>query len=125
MKIAIAVVAAALVFTPIIASAHGEKPQAAHGGEIQDAQGVWVELVVKGSDVNVYVITEDHKPIAAAQITGTATVLFEGKTYKVELNPGQANSVQGKLPVAVTGRVVATVALKVGDKPASARFVGA
>jgi hypothetical protein len=112
----------ARALAPTAAFAHGERPQAALGGDVQDAQGVWVELVVKASDVTVYVMTEDNKPIPAAQISGTATVLVEGKVYRVELKPGQANSVEGKLPVAASGKVVATVALKVSGKPASARF---
>jgi hypothetical protein len=124
MKIATVLIAAALTLAPVFAFAHGDKPPAAHGGQLQDAQGIWIELVVKGDDVVVYVVSEDHQPIAAAQISGTATVLFEGKTYKVQLIPGKENGVQGKLPVAVVGKVVATVALKIGDKLASARFPG-
>ncbi len=124
MKLSTAAMALALAVAPAAAFAHGERPQAAHGGEIQDAQGVWVELVVKASDVTVYVMSEDHKPIPAAQVTGTATVLVGGKTYKVELSPAEANSVHGTLPVATTGKVVASVSLKVGGKPASARFAG-
>ncbi len=124
MKLATAAMVLALI-TPAVAFAHGERPQAAHGGEIQDAQGVWVELVVKASDVTVYVMSEDHKPIPATQVTGTATVLVDGTTYKVELSPAAANSVRGSLPVASTGKIVASVSLKVGGKPASARFAGA
>ncbi len=125
MKLVAASLMMALAVAPIPAFAHGERPQATHGGDVQDAQGFWVELVVKASDVTVYVLSEDHKVIPAQQISGTATVLIDGKSYKVELSPGEANSVQGKLPVPATGRLVATVALKVGGKPASARFMGA
>jgi tellurite resistance-related uncharacterized protein len=73
MKLSTAVMPLALAVAPVAAFAHGERPQAAHGGEVQDAQGVWVELVVKASDVTVYIMSEDHKPIPAAQVTGTAT----------------------------------------------------
>lgn len=124
MKLAAVSLVVALAFAPVPILAHGERPQAAHGGEVQDAQGVWVELVVKSSDVTVYVVSEDHKPVPASQVTGTATVLVDGKSYKVELSPADASSVQGRLPVPATGRIVATVALKVGGKPASARFSG-
>ena len=124
MRIRTAALAIALACAPMLAHAHGVKPQAAHGGEVQDAQGVWVELVIKDGNVVVYVVTEDHKPIPAAQISGTVTVLVEGKAHKVDLGAGKDNSVQGKLPVAAVGKVVATVALKVGEKTASARFAG-
>ena len=125
MKLTTATMVLALALAPAGALAHGERPQAAHGGEMQDAQGVWVELVVRATDVTVYVMTEDHKPVPASQVTGTATVLVDGKSYKVDLSPAEANSVRGKLPVAASGKVVATVALKIGGKPASARFAGA
>jgi tellurite resistance-related uncharacterized protein len=125
MKLVAATLMMALATAPIPVFAHGERPQPAHGGDMQDAQGVWVELLVRGSDVTVYVVSEDHKPIPAQQISGTATVLIDGKSYKVDLSPGEANSVQGKLPIPATGKLVATVALKVGGKSASARFMGA
>lgn len=125
MKFVAASLMMALAIAPVPVFAHGERPQPAHGGDMQDAQGFWVELVVKGSDVTVYVMSEDHKSIPSQQISGTATVLVDGKSYKVDLSPGDANSVKGKLPVPAAGKLVATVALKVGGKTVSARFSGA
>ncbi len=122
--VAASLMMALVAIAPVPVTAHGERPPPAHGGNVQDAQGVWVELVVKGSDVTVYVVSEEHKPIPAQQISGSATLLIDGKTYKVDLSPGEANNVQGRLPVAATGRLVATVALKVAGKSASARFMG-
>lgn len=112
----------ALALTPGAASAHGEPPRAAHGGLVQEAQEFWVELVVKGSDVAVYVADEARKPIPATQVSGTATVLAGGQSYKVELSASGGDGVQGRLPTPVTGRVVAVVALKVSGKAVSARF---
>ena len=45
MRFAAASLVMALALAPIPVFAHGERPAAAHGGEVQDAQGVWVELV--------------------------------------------------------------------------------
>lgn len=112
----------ALALSPGAALAHGEAPHAAHGGLMQEAQELWLELVVKDADVSVYVLDEARKPVPASQISGTATVLVGGKSYKVELSPAGTNSVQGKLPVAATSQIVAVVSLKVGGKAASARF---
>lgn len=114
-----------LALAPVPVFAHGELPAASHGGLMQEAGEMYLELVVKGADVAVYVLDESRKPVSALQITGTATILFSGKLYKVDLSPDQANGVQGKLPVTVTGKVVATVALKIGNKSAAARFAGA
>ncbi|KIU26618.1 adenylosuccinate synthase [Methylobacterium radiotolerans] len=113
-----------LALAPGAAAAHGDAPQAVHGGLVQEAQELWLELVVKDTDVTVYVLDEARRPVPASQISGTATVLVGGKSYKVELSPTGTNSVQGKLPVPATDRIVASVSLKVGGKAASARFTG-
>jgi protein-disulfide isomerase len=112
----------ALALTPGAVLAHGEAPRAAHGGLMQEAQELWVELVVKGTDVAVYVVDEARKPVPATQISGTATVLVGGQSYKVELSASGGDGVLGRLPAPVTGNVVAVVALKVGGKAVSARF---
>ncbi len=125
MRIAHAVFLAFALFTsPTIVFAHGEAPKPRHGGLVQESQELWLELVIKETDVSVYVLDETQKPVPAADVSGTATVLVSGKSYKVDLAPGSGESVDGKLPLAATGRLVATVALKVGRKSISARFVG-
>ena len=68
---------------------------------------------------------ETATTIPAQSVSGSATVLVGGKSYKVELSPGAGNGLEGKLPVPVTGKLVAAVSLKVGGKPVSARFAGA
>lgn len=125
MRLAATALVFALALAPGSGLAHGELPAALHGGLVQEASEMYLELVVKGSDVTVWVLSEDRKPVPAAQISGTATVLVGGKSHKVELDAAEANSVRGKLPVEAKGRVVATVALKVGAKAASARFMPA
>lgn len=116
---------ASLVLSPIPLLAHGERPAAVHGGEVQDAQGIWIELAVKGSEVGVFLVGEDHRPIPAQSVSGSATVLVGGKSYKVELSPAAGNGLEGKLPVPVTGKLIAAVSLKVNGKAVSARFTSA
>jgi hypothetical protein len=77
--------AASLVLSPLVALAHGDPPQAAHGGQMQEAHENWVELVVSGTQVTLYVLDEGRKPVPASQVSGTASVLVEGKIYKVQL----------------------------------------
>lgn len=122
MKLAAMLLMSALALTPGVAFAHGEAPKASHGGLVQEAQEFWIELVVSGTDVTVYVLDDAQKPVPPSQVSGSATVLAGGKSYKVDLSPAASNSLQGKLPVAATGRVVAVVALKIADKVLSARF---
>lgn len=112
----------ALSLGPVTAFAHGQPPAPAHGGLVQEAHENWVELVVKGDQVRVYVLDEAQKPVATAQITGTATVMVEGKPQKVELHPAEDGSLAGKLPAPASGKMLATVSLRVRDQPASARF---
>lgn len=113
---------AALLLAPATALAHGEPPQSMHGGLIQEAHENWIELVVSGTQVKLYVMDEGKKPVPAAQVSGTASVLVGGKIYKVNLVPGAGNSLEGQLPIPASGASAATVSLKIGGQPVSARF---
>lgn len=125
MRLVATALGLALAMAPVSGFAHGELPIASHGGVVQEAGEIYLELVVKGTDVVVYVLDEARKPVPGAQASGTATILVDGKSHKVELKPAEGNSLRGTLPVEATGKVVATVALKVGGKTASARFMPA
>ncbi len=121
-KLAHAVLIGGLLLSPAAALAHGEPPQATHGGQIQEAHENWVELTVSGTQVKLYVSNEAGKPVPANQVSGTASVLVGGKIYKVQLVPGTGNSLEGQLPVPASGVSAATVFLKIGGQPATARF---
>ena len=125
MKLTATALGLALALTSVASFAHGEPPPASHGGMVQEAGEMYLELVVKGADVTVYVLDEARKPVPGTQATGTATVLVDGKAHKVELKAAEGNSLHGILPVTVSGKVAATVALKVGGRTASARFMPA
>lgn len=115
----------AILITPTLGFAHGQAPAAAHGGQMQDAHGNWVELAVTGDRVAVYVTDKHGNPVPAAQVSGTATVLVGNEMHKVQLAPTQGNELIGRLPVAASGKTAATVSLKIGGKPATARFASA
>jgi hypothetical protein len=125
MKLSILALAATLALTPVAGFAHGQAPAAAHGGQVQDAQGSWVEFVVNGEHVEVYVMNEEGGPLSASQITGTATVMIGGQPQKVQLTPAEGNKLTGTLSVPATGKAIATVSLKIAGKAATARFAGA
>lgn len=114
-----------LSLAPLPVLAHGEAPTASHGGMVQEAGEMWLELVVNGTDVFIYVLDESRQPMPASSVTGTATVMVAGKAHKISLVPAGANSLHGTLPVEATGRIAATVSLKAGGKAASARFMPA
>ena len=122
MKSVITAFAAVLFMAPAVASAHGQAPPAAHGGQVQEAHEYWVELVVNSDQVKLYVLNEAQKTVPASEVSGTVKVLADGKIYKVELAPAERNSLQAKLPVAASGKIVATASLTIDGQAASARF---
>ena len=114
----------ALLFAPLAAFAHGSPPAPVHGGVVSESSGEhWVELSVAGDQVTAWVSDADNKPIPAAQLGGKATILIDGKTQAIALNPADANSVTGKLAAPATGRVTAVLALTAGGKPTQVKFV--
>lgn len=125
MKLLALALVAALAASSTAVFAHGPAPAAAHGGQVQDAHGSWVELVVRGDQVELYVMDEHGGPIAAARVSGTATVMVGGQPQKVQLSAAEGNELTGKLASPALGKTVATVSLKIGGKAATARFASA
>ena len=123
MKFHAFALAVSLLLAPAATFAHGTPPVAAHGGVIAESSGDhWVELVVRGDQVVAWVMDQDQKPVASAQLGGKATVLAGGKREEVALAPGEGNSLTGKLAAPVSGKVTAVLQLTVGGKPATVRF---
>ena len=112
----------AVLGAPVLAYAHGPTPAAAHGGQVQEADEHWVELVIRADQVTVFVNEPDHKPLAAREWSGKATVLVGGKTETVTLTPSDGNSATGRLAAPASGRVTAVLQLTIDGKPAQARF---
>jgi hypothetical protein len=126
MKLHILAAAVGLLLAPCAAFAHGTPPAPAHGGQVaEDSAEHWVELVISGDTLTVWVLDENRKPVPAAQLGGKATVLVSGKSQAVVLSPGDANSLTGKLPGAVAGKTTTVLSLTVSGKTAQARFASA
>ena len=115
--------AALLAAAPVAAFAHGTPPAPAHGGQVvEDSAENWVELVIKGDQLTVYVLDEAKAPVPSAKLTGKATVLVAGRSQQVALAPADANSLNGRLDAAATGKVTAVLSLAVAGKPTQARL---
>ena len=67
MRLAATAFGLALALAPVSGFAHGELPVASHGGVMQEAGEMYLELVVRGNDVNVYVLDEARKPVPGAR----------------------------------------------------------
>lgn len=114
--------AIALLAAPVIAHAHGPAPAPAYGGQVQEVSEHWVEVVVRGDQLVVYVSEQDRKPLSTKEWSGKATVLVGGKSEVVTLTPAGENSAAGKLSAPATGRITAVLQLTIDGKPATARF---
>ena len=89
---------------------HGHSHQGGHEIKIGNYQ---VELVVKGSDVTLFVNDNKDQKIDASGFTATAVVLAKGNQQKtIQLAPAGDNKLAGKVDFAVDGKFRATVTLK-------------
>ena len=126
MRVSVIAATLALLLAPGAAFAHGAPPAPAHGGQVaEDSAEHWVELVISGDTLTVWVLDADKKPVPAAELGGKATVLVAGKSQAVALAPGDANSLTGKLPAAAEGKTTTVLSLTVSGKAAQARFASA
>lgn len=86
---------------------------AANGGQVQQIGPYEVELVVKGTDVSLYVLDSQDKQVDVAKFTAVATVLAKGNEQKaIDLRPAGGNRLAGKVDFAVDGKFRATVSLR-------------
>lgn len=91
----------------------GHSHAAPNGGQIQKIGAYEAELVVKGSDVTLYIVDEKEQKVDASKLSATAVVLAKGNEQKmVELRPIGDNKLAGKADFQVDGKFRATVTLK-------------
>jgi nitrogen fixation protein FixH len=89
---------------------HGHSHQ---GGQEVKIGNYQAELLVKGSDVTLFVNDAKDQKIDASGFTATAVVLAKGNQQKtVQLVPAGDNRLAGKIDFAVEGKFRATVTLK-------------
>lgn len=99
--------------TPTLALSQAHSHTAPNGGQIQNIGAYEGELVVKGSEVTLYVVDEKEKKVDTAPLSATATVLAKGKEQKVvEMKPAGDNKLVGKIDFPVEGKFRATVTLR-------------
>lgn len=91
--------------------AHEAKSQ--HGGKVTEAGDYHVELVVKGSAVELHLADHDNKPVRAAGHKGLAILAAGGKSQRIVLSPEGEARLTGKaeieLPSAAKGVVQITL----------------
>ena len=115
--------AACLAMAPVaVAFAHGPAPAPQHGGQVQEIKEHWVELVLRGDQILVYVSDSENKPLPSNKVSGKATILIGTEKADVVLAPAEGNSLAGKLPKAAEGKATAVLALTIDGKAGTARY---
>ena len=111
MKALLAIITAAtLVF-----AGSAQADEAKYGGQVKKIGAYEGELVVKGSDVQLYVI-KDHKPLQPTGGMAASVKLFVNNAESsVELKP-QGDKLAGKAGAPLSGAVRAMATLSEGGK---------
>ena len=121
MKRLLTTMLAAAALSGGLAGAHGDD-KARHGGLVQMAGEVKIELVAKGDTVEVYL--DDHgETMPTAKLSGKLTVLSSAAKSEAKLEPAAGDKLVAKgVKLAKGDKVIAMVTLQ--DKTtSSARFV--
>lgn len=103
------------------ANAHGV-PQPQHGGLIEDAGLVAIEMVANGDTVDLY-LTDHDQPVSAEGVTGVLTITTRHKRVKTDIVALSGNQLQSKGVSYQSGsRFSALLTLADGKTKVSARF---
>jgi hypothetical protein len=94
------VTVAALLATPSIVLAHGPKI-GANGGVQADAGSFHVEVVPKGTNLQVFLRDHSDKAVTTDGFKGTAIFVIEGKPQRIPLMPAGENRLSGTASVAL------------------------
>jgi hypothetical protein len=104
---------AALLVAPSIVLAHAPKI-GANGGVQADAGSFHVEVVPKGTTLQVFLRDHSDKAVTTDGFKGTAIFVIEGKPQRIPLTPAGENRLAGTssvdLPAAPKGAVQITTA---------------
>jgi hypothetical protein len=101
---------AAQVLMPAAVRAH-EPRKGPNGGELVDAGSYHVEVVSKGSVLEVYVGDSLDRPLKASDFKALAIMVIDGKTHRIPMEPTADGSKFTAIAPAVITRVRGVVQL--------------
>lgn len=125
-RLAVALAALAMGAGAVLADeghehAHDHDPK--HNGIVAHSGHHHLELVAAGSTIELYVTEEDGSPKDVSAAKASATVLADGKTEVVALEPAGANSLRGSGGFKVGKGTTVVINLTLPDhEPDQARF---
>jgi hypothetical protein len=102
MKTRISGVMLAGILWTSAAFAHDPKPQ--HGGAIVVAGTYHVELVAKGTAIDVYLLDHNDKPVTTKGRKGMAILVVDGKSTRIPLESVEDKRLSGTAPAAMTAK---------------------
>jgi hypothetical protein len=92
----------AILVAPATTHAH-EPRKGPNGGDLVDAGSYHVEVIGKGTVLEVYVSDSVDKPLPAADFKALAIMVIDGKTQRILLEPVAGGSkLSGTSPVPIT-----------------------
>ncbi len=115
MRLVSAAFATILILFPLsgFAQSRGGAGHPHQGGQTQMIGPYEAELVVKGSDVTLFILDDKDQKVDASRLSGTAEVLAKGNERKsIELTPAGENKLAAKAEFPVEGKFRATVTLR-------------
>ena len=107
----------------ILGSAQAHDRKGPNGGRILDAGSFHVELVGKGSNVEVYITDQVGKPVATLDMRGVAMLSVLGKSQRVELEQAGDNKLSGAAGTTIPTAPKGVIQIKLpSGKTAQAKF---
>lgn len=115
--------ATALVATSAFGVLAHSESKTLHGGKVVDSGNHHLELVAADGSLTLYVRDEADKPEDVMKAKASATVLADGKTEAVALQPAAGGVLNGKGAFKASKGVTVVINLTMPDhKPEQARF---
>ena len=102
------------------AQAHGA-PSPNHGGIVQAVGETWLELVVKGDTLELY-LEDDGEEMPSAGLTGKLTLVNGASKTDVVLKPAGGNKLEARGTTSKGGKVLALLTLADKKTHVSATF---
>lgn len=121
MKTVLAAFAMCVAMSQLPALAHGA-PVPSHGGQILAVGETWLELVVRGNTLELYV-QDDGDDVASAALSGKLTILNGGSKSESALKPAGGNKLEATAAVASGAKVLALLVLADKKTKVSTTFV--
>ncbi len=124
----LSIAAAALIALAPLALAHGPsgpKIAGANGGDIVDVEGGHIELVIRPTELVLYITDLKDAPLGTAGLAARAIIQDGTKQAVVPLSPREPNLLVAPLaaPLAKDAKIAVSTTLAKDGKPVQARFV--